>query len=118
MIALLTPRWLGFRRVAPPSVSGLAGRRRLSGFAGRAKLANAGRASKGSRAAPSSTPHRAYLLGLIEGAPDTTISERLDRLLAERGMKASGALLWTFLDRLGLTFKKRPPLRANRIARM
>lgn len=63
-------------------------------------------------------PHRDYLLGLIEATPDMTISELLDRLLTEREVKASRALLWTFLDRLGLTFKKRPPMRANRIARM
>jgi transposase len=63
-------------------------------------------------------PHRDYLLGLIEATPDMTISELLDRLLAERGVTASRALLWTFLDRQGLTFKKRPPMRANRIARM
>ncbi len=63
-------------------------------------------------------PHRDYLLGLIEATPDMTISELLYRLLAERGVTASRALLWTFLDRLGLTFKKRPPMRANRIARM
>ncbi len=47
-----------------------------------------------------------------------TISELLERLLTERGVKASRALLWVFLDRLGLTFKKRPPMRANKIARM
>lgn len=62
--------------------------------------------------------HRDYLLGLIEATPDMTISELLERLLTERGVKASRALLWVFLDRLGLTFKKRPPMRANKIARM
>jgi transposase len=62
--------------------------------------------------------HRDYLLGLIEATPDMTISELLERLLTERGVKASRALLWVFLDRLGLTFKKRPPMRANKTARM
>ncbi len=62
--------------------------------------------------------HRDYLLGLIEATPDMTISELLERLLTERGVKASRALLWVFLDRLGLTFKKRPLMRANRNARM
>jgi transposase len=62
--------------------------------------------------------HRDFLLGLIEATPDMTISELLERLLIERGVKASRALLWVFLDRLGLTFKKRPPMRANKIARM
>lgn len=54
-------------------------------------------------------PHRDYLLGLIEATPDLTISELLERLLAERGVKASRATLWTFLDRCGLTFKKDRP---------
>ncbi|MFZ3178764.1 MAG: IS630 family transposase [Methylocystis silviterrae] len=52
-------------------------------------------------------PHRDYLLGLIKATPDLTISELLERLLAERGVKASRATLWTFLDRCGLTFKKK-----------
>jgi transposase len=42
-----------------------------------------------------------------------TISELLERLLAERGIKASRAALWTFLDRCGPTLKKRPPTRAS-----
>jgi len=61
--------------------------------------------------------HRDYLLDLIAATPDLTISELLDRLLAERGVRASRALLWTFLDRCGLTFKKRPRMRASRIVR-
>lgn len=34
-------------------------------------------------------PHRDYLLALIEDTPDLTISELLDRLLAERRVRAS-----------------------------
>jgi len=62
-------------------------------------------------------PHQGYLLGLIETTPDLTISELLERLLTERDLKASRAVLWKFLDRLGLTFKKRPRMRASRTAR-
>jgi len=62
-------------------------------------------------------PHREYLLGQIEAAPDLTISELLELLWSGRGVKASRALLWTFLDRCGLTFKKRPRTRASRIGR-
>jgi transposase len=51
-------------------------------------------------------PHREFLLGLIEQAPDLTISELLERLAADCGVKASRSTLWTFLDRCGLTFKK------------
>jgi transposase len=85
-----TPRWLGFRREA-----------RKQGQPRGSKL----------------DPHRDYLLGLIEATPDLTISELLERLWTERAVKASRALLWTFLDRCGLTFKKRPPMRANRTER-
>jgi transposase len=63
-------------------------------------------------------PHRDYLLELIAGTPDLTISELLERLLAERGLRAGRATLWTFLDRRGLTFKKNPPKQASRIARI
>ena len=63
-------------------------------------------------------PHREYLLGLIAEAPDLTISELLEQLLADRSVRASRATLWTFLDRCGLTFKKSLPMRASRIGRI
>jgi transposase len=47
-----------------------------------------------------------------------TISEMLERLGADRGVRAGRATLWTFLDRCGLTFKKSPRTRRSRIARM
>ena len=59
-------------------------------------------------------PHREYLLELIAETPDLTITELLERLLADRSVRTSRATLWTFLDRCGLTFKKGPPTRANR----
>lgn len=62
-------------------------------------------------------PHRDYLLERVARTPDLTITELLERLLADRGLRASRATLWTFLDRCGLTFKKSPPTRASRIAR-
>jgi transposase len=51
-------------------------------------------------------PHRDYILRLVETTLDMTISEMLEKLAAERGVQASRATLWTFLDRCGLTFKK------------
>lgn len=63
-------------------------------------------------------PHRDYILGLIAATPDLTISELLARLLAERGVCAARATLWTFLDRCGLTYKKRPPTPPSGIARI
>jgi transposase len=62
-------------------------------------------------------PHRRYILGLIEAKPDITISEMLDKLASERGVRAARATLWTFLDRCGLTVKKRPRTRPSRIGR-
>jgi transposase len=53
-------------------------------------------------------PHRDYLLGLIEHEPDITIAEMQARLLSEAGVSAAVGTIWTFLDRGGLTFKKRP----------
>ena len=61
--------------------------------------------------------HRDYILGLLEATPDMTISEMLDKLAAERDVYAARATLWTFLDRCGLTFKKRPRTRPSRTAR-
>ena len=62
-------------------------------------------------------PHRAYLLGLIEAEPDITIVEMQERLREEAGVSASVGTIWTFLDRAGLTFKKRPPTPASRSGR-
>ena len=62
-------------------------------------------------------PHRDYLLVLIEAEPDVTIAEMQARLLAEARVSASVGTIWTFLDRAGLTFKKRPPTRPSRSAR-
>jgi len=61
-------------------------------------------------------PHRDYLLALIEATPDLTISELLAKLLEERQVRAARAPLWVFLDRCGLTYKKRPRMRASETA--
>ena len=63
-------------------------------------------------------PHREFLLGLIEVEPDITIAEMRQRLHAAAGTECSVGTIWTFLDRNGLTFKKRPPMRRNRSAPM
>ncbi len=62
-------------------------------------------------------PHRTFLLDLVEAEPDITIAEMQDRLRSEAGIEASVGTIWTFLDRAGLTFKKRPPTRPSRTAR-
>jgi transposase len=59
-------------------------------------------------------PHREFLLDLVEVEPDITIAEMRQRLHAAAGIECSVGTIWTFLDRNGLTFKKRPPMRRNR----
>lgn len=51
--------------------------------------------------------HEAFILGLIEEAPDVTLAEIGERLAAERGVRAASSTVWLFLDRRGITFKKR-----------
>jgi transposase len=62
-------------------------------------------------------PHREFLLALIEAEPDITIAEMQERLRSDAGVAASVGTIWTFLDRAGLTFKKRLPTRPSRSAR-
>src|SRR5450631_161837 len=50
--------------------------------------------------------HRDYLLGLIRRAPDMTLLEIKERLIANCGERFSVSVLWRFFDRHGMTFKK------------
>ena len=52
-------------------------------------------------------PHKDFLLPLIEAEPDMTIERMRERLLEDRGVRASTGTIWTFLDRCRLTFKKK-----------
>ncbi|WP_394542937.1 IS630 family transposase [Azorhizophilus paspali] len=52
-------------------------------------------------------PHAHYLLGLLEQTPDLTLAELAATLERERGIRVSLATVWTFLDRHGMTFKKK-----------
>lgn len=58
-------------------------------------------------------PHEAFILGLIEVTPDITLVEIADRLAAERGVRVVASTVWTFLDKRGVTFKKRRRTPAN-----
>ena len=62
--------------------------------------------------------HRDYILAMVAASPDITISEMLERLAMERGVRAGRATLWTFLDRCGLTYKKSRHTQPSRIARI
>lgn len=52
--------------------------------------------------------HRDAILSWIDEKDDITIAELRKRLLCERGVSAGVGTVWSFLDRCGLTFEKRP----------
>ena len=53
----------------------------------------------------------------VAAHPDMTIGELRVWLSARHGVSASHSVMWTALDRLGLTLKKRASTRPNRIGR-
>ena len=62
--------------------------------------------------------HADFILALVEaGSKDISLAEIAERLEAERGLRVGITSVWKFLDRHGLTYKKRPPTPPNRIAR-
>jgi transposase len=62
-------------------------------------------------------PHRDFLEAARAEKSDVTLQALCDRLLAERGVKADTSMMSRFFRRIGVTVKKRPLLRASRIAR-
>ncbi len=62
-------------------------------------------------------PHRDFIEAARTEKPDATLQALCDRLLAERGVKADTSMMSRFFRRIGVTFKKRRWLRANRIGR-
>ena len=63
--------------------------------------------------------HEGFILGLVEaGTKDISLAEIAERLVAERGLSIGITSIWTFLDRHGLTFKKRPLTRRSSSAMM
>jgi transposase len=51
-------------------------------------------------------PHAAFILGLIEGDKDITLTEIADRLEAGCGLRVVPSTIWYWLDRRAITFKK------------
>lgn len=58
-------------------------------------------------------PHEGFILGLVAEAPDITLAEIAGRLTAEHGVRVVPSTVWVFLDRRGITFKKRRRMRVN-----
>ena len=54
--------------------------------------------------------HADFILALVEAdTKDISLAEIADRLEADRGVRVGITSVWTFLDRQGLTYKKRRP---------
>ena len=62
--------------------------------------------------------HRETILGWIEAKSDITIAEIREKLLAEHDIAVGVGTVWVFLDRCGLTFKKRPLMPVNKRSQM
>lgn len=62
--------------------------------------------------------HEDFILGLVEETPDISLAEIAVRLLAKRSLSAVPSTVWEFFNKRGITFKKRPRMRANSSAKM
>lgn len=62
--------------------------------------------------------HADFICGLIAATPDITLDEIVVRLEESRAVTVVRTAVWKFLDRRDMTHKKRPPMPANRNARM
>ena len=60
--------------------------------------------------------YEGYILGLIQENKDITLVEMAERLALDRGVRVVPATLWYFLDKRGITYKKRLHMHANRNA--
>ena len=65
---------------------------------------------------PKLAPYHEALRARVDAVPDATIDELRSWLLATHGVASSVGEMWKTLDRLGLTFKKRPAGRASKRA--
>ncbi len=63
-------------------------------------------------------PHESFILGLIAERPDITLAEIAGQLAVEHGVRVVPSTVWVFLDRRGVTFKKRQRMPASSSARM
>lgn len=59
--------------------------------------------------------HTNFILGLIEAKDDITLIEMAEKLVAERQVQISPAMLCRWLKRSGMTYKKRPRMHWSRI---
>jgi transposase len=62
--------------------------------------------------------HADYILGVVRRQPDITAKELRERLINNGTGTFSTSVIWRFLDRKGLTYKKRPDTPTSSAARM
>ena len=62
--------------------------------------------------------HADYILGVVKRQPDVTAKELRERLINNGTGAFSVSVLWRFLDRKGLTYKKRQRTPTSNAARM
>jgi transposase len=86
-------------------------------WAARARAGDRQARPRGQRRGSKLDTHRDFLLGLIAEKDDITMAEMGARLEAERGVHAGVGTLWAWLDRAGMTFKKRPAMPPSRTGR-
>lgn len=63
-------------------------------------------------------PHKDFILGLIAAQKDIALHEIAHKLADAHGLRVQPSTIWYFLDRLGITFKKRRRTPRNKSARM
>ena len=75
-------------------------------------------ARRGHRPRKLTPEQEAALAAHIEGHPDITLAALQTWLAAEHAVRLSNGAMWSAVDRLGLSFKKRRSGRASRTVRM
>jgi transposase len=61
--------------------------------------------------------HEAFILGLVEENPDTSLGEIADQLLSNHGVSAAPSTVWEFFNKRDITYKKRRRMPVNNSAR-
>lgn len=67
--------------------------------------------NRGHRPRKLSPPQEQALADRIRAEPDVTLPKLQDWLLEEHGVRLSNGAIWNAVDRLGLSFKKKPERR-------
>ena len=62
--------------------------------------------------------HEAFILGLIAAQNDIALHEIAERLRQAHGLGVQPSTIWYFLNRRGLTYKKRQRMQPNKSARI